>query len=74
MLVLGEDFSSPRVLWGCPGLKDVMEVAGERLVELWQLCSGGMDASSADGGCGGENRFESGAEKISAGQCSEHLF
>lgn len=49
MLVLGEDFSSPCVLWGCPGLKDLMEVAGETLVGL---CHGGMDASSADGGCG----------------------
>lgn len=55
MLVLGEDFSSPPLLWGSPGLKDLMEVAGERLVGLWQLCHGGMDASSADGGCGGEN-------------------
>lgn len=55
MLVLSEDFSSPHVLWGSPGLKDLMEGAGERLVGLWQLCHGGMDASSADGGCGGEN-------------------
>lgn len=70
--MLGEDFSFPTCAVGFPRFEGPdgsgSRRAGEAVPAL-QLCLGGMDASTADGGLWwAKLRF---GEKISAGQCSE---
>lgn len=72
LFILGQELFSLRVFFGCSGLGDLMQTAAEGLPGL-ELCTPvavlwcGMDGTG-DGRNRGENEFEAGGGKISAGQ------